>query len=266
MPITVFERLVTHEQKLTVVTLTCLCGFAWWYLWQGAGTGMNVLAMSEWQFPLPSMSESTYAGNWSLHYSIVMVSMWWIMMIAMMLPSASPMILLYGRFYRHHFSEASPSAAVGLFTLGYLLVWLIFSLAAASIHWILERSGIVHHMMMWITQPQISGVLLIAAGIYQLTPLKQACLRHCRSPVIFLSQYWQNGLCGALKMGCRHGLYCLGCCWLLMMLLFVGGAMNLYWIIGLSIWVLLEKSLPQSAALLNMSAALLIVAGSWVLL
>lgn len=266
MPITVFERLATHEQKLTVIALTCLCVSAWWYLSQGAGTGMNVQAMSEWQFPLPSMGKSSGNGNWSFHYSLVMVSMWWIMMIAMMLPSTSPMILLYGRFYRHHFPEASASAAVGLFTLGYLLVWLLFSLAAAGIHFILERSGIVHHMMMWITQPHISGILLVSAGIYQLTPLKKACLRHCNSPAIFLSQHWQTGLDGALKMGCRHGLYCLGCCWFLMLLLFVGGAMNLYWIIGLSIWVLLEKSLHQSNVLLNTSAALLIASGSWLIL
>ncbi|MFQ5971742.1 MAG: DUF2182 domain-containing protein, partial [Alphaproteobacteria bacterium] len=173
----------------------------------------------------------------------LMFFMWWIMMIAMMLPGAAPMILLYALVNRRQRRRGAPFVPTGVFALGYVLAWAAFSVGAAGLQWGLERTGLLSSMMAS-TSVAFGGMLLIGAGIYQLSPLKQACLRHCRAPVDFLSRRWRKGRLGALGMGIEHGAFCLGCCWVLMGLLFLGGVMNLYWIIGLAVFVLLEKTLP----------------------
>jgi predicted metal-binding membrane protein len=173
--------------------------------------------------------------------------MWWIMMIAMMTPSATPTILLYARVYRHALVQGQIQdklAPTGAFAAGYLLVWLGFAAAAATLHWALERTGLVSGMMMGSQSRLLSGVVLITAGVYQLSPLKNICLAHCRTPTSFLSRHWRPRALGALRLGAMHGGYCVGCCWLLMALLFVGGVMNLTWIAALAILVLVEKVLP----------------------
>ncbi|GAB3106554.1 hypothetical protein GCM10027217_32090 [Pseudomaricurvus hydrocarbonicus] len=238
---------------------------------------MSPVAMSEWHLPYTSQStvradsalppstmstmEPMTTGNWDGRYSLIMFFMWWVMMIAMMLPSASPMILLYGRMTRFYYPHHPPSLAIGLFTAGYLVAWGGFSLAAVLLHAFLEKLQMVDQMMMWITQPVVAGSLLFLAGLYQLTPIKNRCLQYCRTPAMFLSQHWQKGLSGAFKIGLHHGGYCLGCCWLLMLLLFVGGAMNLYWIFGLALWVAVEKILGPRQALIWISSAVLVLAG-----
>lgn len=267
---------LTHKM-LAPASLLVACVLAWWFLLSGAGTGMSVSAMSALQFPLPAL-QSQPTGAWGYRYAVMMFLMWFVMMIGMMLPSAAPMILLYARTLRHnqrthqpttgltnHHSEHALHWATALFVSGYLGAWGLFSAAALVIHAQLESLGALHQMMMWITVPELSGGLLIAAGLYQLTPLKAACLQHCRSPVAYLSQHWRSGPWGGLSMGLKHGLDCLGCCWLLMLLLFVGGAMNLYWIFGLTVWVLLEKYLHHYRALLWGSALGLVAAGTYLL-
>jgi predicted metal-binding membrane protein len=169
--------------------------------------------------------------------------MWWIMMVAMMLPSAAPMILLFARFNRSQRDKGAPYVPTGVFALGYLLVWAGFSVVAVTAQWALERSGLLSGMMAS-TSVTLGGVLLIAAGVYQLTPLKYACLRHCRSPLFFISHHWKPGEWGALRRGLEHGAFCTGCCWFLMALLFYGGVMNLFWIMGLALFVLIEKVAP----------------------
>jgi predicted metal-binding membrane protein len=164
-----------------------------------------------------------------------LVVMWWLMMAAMMLPSATPAILLYARVRRAHGTEhviAPPS----LFLAGYLFVWLLFSIAAAVAQRILVSP--------FTAVPVARSGLLLAAGLYQLSPLKRACLNQCRLPAQFISRHWRNGLFGALRLGVLHGAYCVGCCWMLMTLLFVGGAMNLVWVVGLTVIVGGEKLLP----------------------
>ena len=167
------------------------------------------------------------------------------MMIAMMAPSAAPTILLYARVHRHSIVQGQVQdklAPTGAFTAGYLLIWLGFSILAATLHWMMESSGIVSNMgsrSQW-----LSAGVLIAAGAYQFSPLKAACLSHCRSPAEFLSRHWRPRALGALRLGAMHGAYCVGCCWALMTLLFVGGAMNLVWIAALSFLVLVEKLMP----------------------
>jgi predicted metal-binding membrane protein len=218
--------------------LALIVVLAWFYLLTGAGTGMNPFAMTAW---LPRPAPQSGFLSWTPAYALLMAHMWWVMMIAMMLPSAAPFILIHARVTERAGQSTALSAT---FLAGYLAVWLAFSVAAAAMQWALEAAGVMHAAMMWSSSRWLSAALLAAAGLYQLTPAKRVCLSHCRSPVHYLSTHWRPGHRGALRMGLAHGAYCLGCCWSLMALLFVGGAMNLLWIAGLSIVVLIEKLLP----------------------
>ena len=196
---------------------------------------------------MPGMDMGAAAPAWGFATWALMIAMWWIMMIAMMTPSAAPTILLYARVHRHALAQGQIQdklAPTGAFAAGYLLVWLGFSAAAATLHWALERAGLVSAMMMGSQSRWLSGAVLIAAGLYQLSPLKNVCLAHCRTPTSFLSRHWRPHALGALRLGAMHGAYCVGCCWMLMALLFVGGVMNLVWIAALAILVLIEKVLP----------------------
>ena len=266
--VTTAEALLRRERLVVWFFLGLLCLLSWWYLLEGAGTGMSTLAMTTWQFPPPVYGGSA-GSHWPLAYWWLMLLMWWVMMIAMMVPSAAPMILLYARVFRHnHQGEQSSPAYVptSAFLLGYLVAWLLFSLAATTLQWALERAGLVHGMMMWSNSRILSAAFLLAAGIYQVSPLKNVCLDHCRSPVSFLSAHWRKGRWGALRMGVDHGLYCVGCCWFLMLLLFVGGVMNLVWIAGLAIFVLLEKQLPRGLWIARTSGGLMLLSGAYLLL
>jgi predicted metal-binding membrane protein len=153
------------------------------------------------------------------------------------------MILLYAAVNRKARERGAPFVPTGVFALGYLAAWGVFSLLAVALQWGLERTALLSSMMVG-TSIVLGGLLLIAAGAWQLTPLKHACLKHCRSPLHFLSHHWRKGRWGAFRMGAEHGAFCLGCCWFLMGLLFYGGVMNLYWIVGLAAFVLLEKTAP----------------------
>jgi predicted metal-binding membrane protein len=208
-------------------------------------------------------------ADWTGAYAFLMFGMWWVMMIAMMVPSAAPMILLYARVFRHGQARGqnpdalAPTAA---FTLGYLVCWFAFSAVATALQFMLERSGLIDGMMMWSTERWLTAGLLVGAGLYQLSPLKTACLAQCRSPAEFLARNWRPGRLGAFRLGIVHGAYCVGCCWALMLLLFAAGIMNLVWIAGLAILVLVEKLAPFGAALTKPLAALLILGGAALLL
>jgi len=248
---------------VAVAALALLFLLSGWYVLDGAGTGMSTLAMTTWQFPPPLHGGAGEA--WSWRHALVMLGMWWVMMVAMMIPSAAPTILLYARVHRHHQPGGAPPHVLA-FLSGYLLAWLAFSAAATLLHALLERGGLVHAMLMWSNSLTLTGVLLIVAGAWQLTPLKHTCLSHCRSPAAWLSQAWLDGARGALRMGMRHGFFCVGCCWSLMLLLFAGGVMNLVWIAGLAILVMLEKLLPRGEQVARMCGAVLLVAGCAMLL
>jgi predicted metal-binding membrane protein len=202
---------------------------------------------------------------WTPGYAVLMFFMWWIMMLAMMLPSAAPMILLFAMVNRKQREKGAPYVPTGIFAAGYVLVWGAFSLVAVAAQWGLEQSGLLSATMAT-TSVALGTGLLIAAGIYQLTPLKHACLRHCRSPIAFITQHWRPGEFGALRMGVAHGAFCTGCCWFLMALLFYGGIMNLYWIVGLALFVLLEKTTPAGHWLGRISGVVLIASGGALLL
>lgn len=227
---------------MVVTALGAVIALAWAYLVTGAGMGMSALEMTQAQRgmakDMPGMAMATPAV-WTPGYAVLMFFMWWIMMVAMMLPSAAPMILLFAALNRKQRDSGQPYVATSIFALGYLAAWAGFSVVATMLQWGFELTGMLSPLLVG-TNVILCGVLLVAAGAYQLTPMKHACLGHCRSPLA----RWRRGARGALRMGVEHGAYCVGCCWFLMGLLFFGGVMNLYWIVGLALFVLVEKTIP----------------------
>jgi predicted metal-binding membrane protein len=202
---------------------------------------------------------------WTPSYAALVLSMWAVMMTAMMLPSAAPMILLYSTLANRRKPKSNPAAGAGVFGLGYIVIWSAFSLAAVTLQYGLDQAQLLSPVMS-VTNRLVAGAVLIAAGVYQWTPLKQACLRRCRSPLEFLATEWREGRVGALKMGLRHGTYCLGCCWMLMLLLFVGGIMNVAWIAAVAAFVLIEKVSPSGHWIGRITGVLLLLWGAAILL
>jgi predicted metal-binding membrane protein len=190
----------------------------------------------------PMMGAMTKVQPWTATEFALRLAMWAVMMVAMMVPTAAPMTLLYAAVARKAVAP-HPIASTSVFVAGYIAMWTIFSLVATVAQHALDQAALLSPMMVS-TSAGFGAALLIAAGIYQLTPLKNACLTNCRAPAHFLSRYWRNGNLGAFRMGLRLGAYCVGCCWILMGLLFVGGVMNLLWIAAIAIFVLLEKTIP----------------------
>jgi predicted metal-binding membrane protein len=193
-------------------------------------------------------------------------AMWVVMMIGMMTPSVAPMILVYARVGRQAVTLGKPFAATGWFAGGYLLAWLAFSLAATSEQWALQRMALLSPMMES-TSNVLGGIVLIAAGLYQWTPLKHACLSYCQAPLSFIICHggFRGNPAGALMLGLRHGIYCIGCCWALMALLFVGGVMNLFWIAVLAILVLMEKVIPLGLNIARLAGLVFMAIGGWML-
>ncbi len=247
------EAVVRRDRLVVGAALAAVIALSWAYLLAGAGMGMSALEMTR----MPMMTPAV----WTPGYAVLMFFMWWIMMVAMMLPSAAPMILLFATLNRKQRESGHPHIATSIFAAGYVAVWAGFSLVAVMLQWGFERTGLLSPMLVG-TNAIFGGVLLLAAGVYQLTPIKHACLRHCRSPLVFLSTHGRRGARGALRMGAVHGAFCVGCCWFLMGLLFFGGVMNLYWIAGLALFVLFEKTVPAGHWLGNAAGIALLLWGA----
>jgi predicted metal-binding membrane protein len=207
-------RLLRREQLVVGASIALLVGLSWTFLIRGAGMGPM-------QPPV-----------------IALLAMWWLMMTAMMLPSAAPAILLYARV-RHMRNGDSGIAPSWVFLAGYLALWLLFSVAAVTAQRLLTGSS------MALDSKSAEAAVLIAAGVYQLSPLKGACLRQCRAPAQFMTRQWRPGWKGTFRLGLLHGVYCVGCCWLLMALLFVGGIMNLLCVVAIAVLVAIEKLAPR---------------------
>jgi len=203
-------------------------------------------------------------GAWNPATLVPLFLMWAEMMVAMMIPSAAPMVLLFAMVQRKRREQQRPFVPTALFLLGYLAVWTGFSALAAVAQWILHAQALLSPRMVG-TSPLLGGAILIAAGVFQWTPLKHSCLAHCRSPLSFLLTGWREGPHGAFAMGLKHGAYCTGCCWFLMGLLFVAGVMNLWWIAGIALFVLVEKIAPRGGILGKAAGLLLVAWGVWVL-
>ena len=215
--------------------------------------------------PMTGASAWMMTPIWDAWHVALLWAMWAVMMIAMMLPSATPMLLIYGVVARRSATEAGAgSRQIYALAAGYLVVWTLFSFVATGLQRLLGSLLIVSSMME-ITSPMAGAVLLVVAGVYQLTPIKQACLRTCQSPFGFLMSRWRPGLAGAFRMGLQHGALCVGCCWALMLLLFVGGVMNLTVIAALTALVAFEKLTRFGAQGTRISGVLLIAAAVWML-
>jgi predicted metal-binding membrane protein len=240
---TVLETVLRRDRWVVVAALVIVIIAAWIWIVFGAGTGTTAVAMTQ-MAGMPDMDMMMERAVWTPDYAGLIFAMWWVMMVAMMLPAATPMLLLFARANRTQKVRDRPYVATGFFAAGYLAAWGGFSLLAAGLQWGLEQLDLLGPMMT-ATNYWLGGSILLAAGLWQLTPLKGVCLRHCRTPLSFLAQQWQPGRLGAFRMGLEHGAYCLGCCWFLMGLLFFGGIMNLFWIAGLALFVLLEKMIPM---------------------
>ena len=240
--------LMLRQRVVIAAALAGLTALCWLYLLIVAA---DMRAMGDMAMPMPMEPK----GAVDL---VLLLAMWWVMMAGMMLPGAAPMILTFATINRRRRARAQPYAPTALFAAGYLLAWGGFSVAATLGQWGLERLALLSPIDMTTTSARLGGLLFVAAGLYQLTPLKQACLLVCRSPFDFVVNHWRDGAVGALHMGLAHGLYCLGCCWILMALLFVGGVMNLLWVAVLAAVVMVEKLFPLGFWMARIGGLLLV--------
>jgi predicted metal-binding membrane protein len=249
------EGALRRDRLLVIACLLLAIVLSWSYLISGAGMMQ----------PMGDMLMPMSTGPWTPAHAALVLAMWAVMMAAMMLPSAAPVILLYAGIARRSLERGQPVGASGAFALGYLAAWAAFSLVATALQFGLEQAALLSPMMES-SSKVLAGAVLIATGVYQWMPLKQACLRHCRSPLEFITTRWRPGAGGAFRMGLGHGTVCVGCCWLLMLLLFVGGVMNLAWIAAIALFVLVEKFGPAGHWIGRIAGALLIAWGGATLL
>ena len=243
-PPSALECVLARDRRLIAVALAALVVLAWIYLVvlsRQISDAAGVASMPG----MPAMPDmpGTGATGGSAQAIALTVLMWWTMMVGMMVPSAAPMILLFGSVQRRQLAAESPKLRVALFTAGYLAIWGAFSVLAAGAQIALTRLELLSPLELTVTT-WLGALFVAIAGVYQLTPLKDACLRRCRSPAEFLSNHWRRGNDGAFRMGVEHGVYCVGCCWLLMSLLFVVGVMDLVWVFVIAAFVLIEKLVP----------------------
>jgi len=246
------ESLARRDRAVTLGAVITLAVLAWLYLVRLQG----------------DMAAMAHAGMamepWTAHDALMAAAMWSVMMIAMMLPSAAPMILMFATLNRKRRADtATPHVNTALFVAGYLAMWGSFSAAAAGAQWALQHAALMAADAMRVG-PRVAAAVLVAAAVYQVTPFKYACLARCHTPFGFLMAEWRAGNVGAFVMGVRHGLFCLGCCWLLMALLFVGGVMNLAWVAVLAGFVLLEKLVARRSVSWA-SAAIMLGAAVWMI-
>jgi len=241
----VVERVLRRDRVVVLGSIAAITALAWLYLF-GVAAGTD------------GMADMARLRPWTGAEAAMTVVMWAVMMVGMMLPSATPMVLLYARVCRKSLDMAAPDT--GAFVMGYVTVWALFSAAATALQWGLEQAALLSPTMTS-ASPFFAGIVLVLAGLYQWTPAKHACLSRCRSPVKFLSTHWRPGAGGAFAMGLRHGAFCVGCCWALMALLFVGGVMNLLWVALITVFVLLEKVVLFGHGVGKTAGALLALAG-----
>ena len=250
---TPFESLLLRDRWLIGGALAVSIALCWaWIVPMARDMYGSMEGASAWMM----------TDTWDFTHLVLLFAMWVVMMAGMMLPSAAPTLLLYAGVIRKSPEAGRAQAHVHAFAGGYLLIWTAFSLVATVLqrvltHWLL-LSPMMEARGRW-----FGGAVLIVAGLYQLTPYKRTCLESCRSPAAFIAQHWKRGIGGGFRLGVAHGLNCLGCCWALMLLLFVGGVMNLLWIAALTIFVLLEKIAPYGVQGGRLSGVLIVMMGLW---
>lgn len=246
------EAILRRERLIIGGCLAAVVILAWLYLFHAK------TAMAGMDMPGMVMLD---LSKWGLTAVLLLFVMWTVMMVAMMVPSAAPMILAFLTVNQRRKAADRPFVPVAIFLFGYLTVWTAFSAVATFAEWELHQAAMLSTTMT-ATNRALNGGLLIAAGVFQWTPLKRACLKGCRSPLSFLMSEWRDGVTGAFVMGLRHGAYCVGCCWFLMALLFVAGVMNLLWVAIIAIFVMAEKIGPKGELLARVTGVVLTIAGA----
>ncbi len=248
--------LLLRQRVLLGMVLFVMVGLAWAYLtWMAFDMMVSGGGQIAHHATMQGMTSSKVIHLWWLFI------MWAVMSVAMMLPTALPLMMLFGQFWRGRHPSIEPVKPTLLLVLGYLTAWIGFGLVAALIQWGLEHLEMVTPVMGEMRSPILGGVVLIGAGLFQLTPLKTACLSKCRTPMMFLNTRWREGRSGSFLMGLDHGIFCLGCCWALMLLMFVAGVMNLFWMAALAILMLAEKIVPRGDMLVQVTGYGLIAGG-----
>lgn len=245
-----------RRDSILIVSCVALATILAWLYLIHLGRQMSPATSYDQAMAAMGMSSNT---PWTATDFFLTFAMWAVMMVGMMAPSATPMILLFGASEARA-GKKMPFLGAGAFALGYLAVWTLFSALAALAQWGLHQAAMLSPAMS-VLSPRIGGAVLVIAGAYQLSPWKNQCLTHCRSPLSFLMTHWRPGRRGAFSIGAHHGAFCLGCCWALMAILFVVGVMNLLWVAVLTVFVLLEKVGPKGALLARLGGVGLIVAG-----
>lgn len=237
-------QLNTKDKNIIFFGLFIVTAIGWSYMFYMAWAMHNMHMVDMWMPPLSG------TRIWTLYDFFMLILMWFIMMVAMMTPTVVPMVTMFATVNKSKKLKQQPYAPTWLFLSGYLLAWGIFSVLVSLIQWPLHEKGLLDPMMDSKSY-LLSGSILIIAGIYQFTPLKDVCLNQCRTPLGFIMTAWKEGYGGALRMGIHHGLFCVGCCWVLMLILFAVGVMNMLWVILITIFVLLEKVLPISVKVMR---------------
>jgi predicted metal-binding membrane protein len=265
---TALEAVLRRDRAIIVAALILLTALAWGHvLWLAEDMFMGGMDMTGFRMIPTGMGLMMPALTpWQPIEFVFVFAMWTVMMIGMMTPSATPMILLYARIGRQAAMQGKPFAPCGWFLGGYLLAWITFALAATLAQWALDRAALLTPMMEGASD-LFGGAVLIAAGLYQWTPLKDVCLRQCQAPWLFVQRRggFRQDATGSLALGVRHGAYCVGCCWALMALLFVGGVMNVLWIAAIAIFVLAEKIIPAGRVIARVAGAGFVAGGAWLL-
>ena len=262
------QRALRHDRLIVLGAIAAISLLAWIYImWLAAHMHGSMPGMDMKGMEMPSEAMQPAVRPWGAAEFAVMFAMWAVMMTGMMLPSVMPMVLIYAAVARQALDNGKPFAAAGWFAGGYILAWTGFSLIATTAQWALERALLLTPAMT-IAGGTFGGAVLAAAGFYQWTPLKQRCLSQCQTPLSFIQRHggFRRDAGGALRLGAQHGIYCIGCCWTLMALLFVTGIMNLAWIAALAVFILLEKIAPARWPVSRAAGVLLIAAGGWMML
>ena len=261
---TLTEVCCAANRTVVLIGLGIIVILSWVYLIYLAAGMSNMLSMPAAGMDVGMEMAMPAIQPWGAIDYWLMFIMWAVMMFAMMTPSAAPMVLTYTKISRRQQADLKPVWGTAIFFGGYLLIWTAFSAAATLAQGGLHNAALLSPMMATVS-PVLGGLVLVAAGVFQFTPLKYACLAHCRTPLGYFMTEWRDGQRGALMMGMRHGAFCVGCCWLLMALLFVAGVMNLFWIAVIAAYVLLEKVLPRGHMVSWGIGALMIAWGSWMI-
>ena len=249
--------LLLRQRVVLGIFLVIMVGLSWAYLiWMAAdmavGSGGEIAHCAA----MPGMTSSNWVYVWWLFV------MWAVMAVAMMLPTSLPLIFLFGRYWKAKHKQDPVWPTLNL-VFGYLSAWFLFGVAAALLQWGLEHLDVLTPVMGEVRSPVVGGAVILFAGLFQFSPLKTACLSKCRTPMMFLNTKWRNGKWGPFIMGFDDGLYCLGCCWAMMLIMFVSGVMNLFWMAVLTVFMISEKIVPHGLIFTRVTGAILVAVGIW---